>query len=709
MKYEPGNLRHLFDPRSIAIIGASSNPRKLGHSTMQNILASGYKGEVHPVNPKGGEVCGLDAAKSILDLKGKVDVAAVVIPAKFTPQAVRECADAEVKFCIVMTSGFSEVGNAEVEREFVSYARKRGMRILGPNVFGIYTSRADLNFTFGPKNIRKGSMAIITQSGALGVAMLGKSAVENIGLSAIVSVGNKSDLSESDLVEYLMEDDLTRVIFIYIEGVKDGARLVRVLRKATTKKPVIMIKSGRSKRGAIAASSHTGSLAGADDVFDDIMRQCGVIRAESVAEAFDWAKTLAVSPVPGGPGSVIVTNGGGVGVMTADACEKYGVELLDDQVLLEEVFSPVMPDFGSYKNPVDITASGEKGDYDRALDAALETNGIDSVIALYCETAQISADDLKAMINRTHGRYVDGGKPVVYSLVGGATTEEAILALRESDAPVYADVYDAASAMGALYAHRRNCDKPLEHPTEVDIDEKLINEIVDKSIKVGRYGLPSVDAQKIMKAAGIAPPKHRLARSLSEAVEAAKNIGFPVVMKIVSKDILHKSDAGGIALDLQTEDEVVDAYQAIMQSSRRYRSQAVIDGVEVAEMVKSGLEVIIGARRDNAFGPIVMFGLGGIYVEVMKDVVFRAVPASRNEINRMIKEIRSYPLLLGVRGEKRKDVSSIVNVIERIGRVVECCDRITDIEINPLVVYEDGRGCKAIDARILLKREDDKR
>jgi len=696
------NIEYLFEPRSVAVIGASQNKAKIGYRIVENIVSHGYQGAIYPVNPKGGNVLGNKIYPELSQIPGEVDLAVIAIPARFVFDAVKDCAEKGVKHLVIITSGFSEVGNTKEENKIVQFAREHGMRVLGPNIFGIYSSAVSLDATFGPGGILPGHVAIVTQSGALGIAMIGKTTAELLGLSALVSVGNKSDIDESDLLEYLAKDDATKVILLYIEGVKQGDRLVEMLKQVTRKKHVIVVKAGRSKRGAMAAASHTGSLAGTDEIFDSVMRQCGVLRAESVQEAFDWARFLADSPLPKGREAVIITNGGGIGVMTTDACEKYGVDLYDDQKTLKETFSKVMPDFGSSKNPVDLTGQATVQDYERAMEAALANDEMHAVLSLYCETALFDAEELAPVLKKEYRRY-RGKKPIVLSLFGGATVESITRELRNEGIPVFSDVYDAVSCLGALYRSWRNLNAPVESAEKVEIDTGAVETILDRARAEKRRSLLANEARGMAEILGLDTPQALLATNLDEAVQAAKQIGYPVVMKIVSKDIIHKSDAGGVALDLVNKEEVVDAYQAIMRSCRSYKKDAVIQGVEVVEMVRPGVETIIGARQDGSFGPIVMFGLGGIYVEVMKDVSFRAAPISHKEANDMIAGIRSYPLLLGVRGEKRKDIDAIAKVAIKLGNLVERCRDITDIEINPLIVYDHGKGVKAVDIRVLFR------
>ncbi len=703
MKTEHGDIRNLFEPKTFAVIGASHDPKKIGYTIVKNLVSGGYRGRILPVNPAGGEILGNRVYGAIEEIEQPIDVASIVIPAKFVVDAVRRCAG-RVKYLQIITSGFSEIGNHAEENEIIAIARDAGMRVLGPNIFGMYSAAASMNSTFSAGGIQPGSVAILTQSGALGIAMIGRTAVENIGLSAIVSTGNKCDIDETDLLSYLIEQEETKVILMYIEGVKNGDRLIPMLKKAALSKPVVVIKSGRSKRGAMAAASHTGSLAGADNIFDAVIRQCGVLRAESLEEAFNWCKFLSASPSRKPGRSVIVTNGGGIGVMATDACEKYGIELFDDQEVLNEVFSPATPAFGSTKNPVDITGGAMAGDYEMALTAPAISESMEATIALYCETATFDSENLVPMIRKTYARHVEAGKPVTYAIVGGESVEKALDKLRKENVPVYGDVYQAVSCLGAAFRHLRFRDDFTDGFDLADIQVGRIESVIDSVLASGRSFLLADEGQEVMKAAGIGVPKSTTARSLREAIIAAQDIGFPLVMKVVSRDIIHKSDAGGIALGLDDVDEVMSAYEAIMHNCRRYDPNAVIDGVELAEMAPQGVELVAGAVRDPAYGPIVMCGLGGVYVEVMKDVSFRSFPLNRKEARSMLQEIRSYPLLLGVRGEKRKDIEGVVDMIIKVGTILLKCGRITDIEINPIRVYDHDTGLKALDVRILLKK-----
>ena len=701
------DLRYLFEPRSVAVIGASRNPEKIGYRILSNIIHGGYGGEVYPVNVKGGEILGKKVYRSIEEIDNEIDLSIIAIPAPYVYDAVKSCASANVKFIIIITSGFSEIGNRKEEEKIVEFARSHGMRILGPNVFGLYSANASLNASFGPSDIMPGKIAIISQSGALGGAMIGKSAADGIGLSAIVSVGNKADLDEADLLEYFRKDKRTRVVLMYIEGVKNGEKLIKSLKAMPKDKHVVVIKSGRSKRGALAAASHTGSLAGSDEVFDGVADQCRILRAESIEEAFNWCRVLANSPIPKGDNSVIITNGGGFGVMCADACEKYNVPLLGDTNLLKKIFKDVIPEFGSFKNPIDLTGQAGPKEYMLSLEKALKTRDIDSVLALYCETGIFDSSFIRDVIVKITEEY-RGKKPILFSTLGGEDMGKIVADLRKKGILIFDDVYDAASGMGALYRRKMYIEE-MEHEEPappIEFDAEAIREIISSALKEGRTLLLANEAKKLMELVGIPVPEWRVARNLDEAIRFSEEIGYPVVLKVVSEDIVHKTDAGGVALNIEDREEVIDAYQAIMRNCKSRFPRARIRGVEVCKMVPKGIETITGCTTDRSFGPVVMFGLGGIYVEILKDVSFRAVPITLTDAKKMVRSIKSYPLLLGARGEKKRDIPAIIDTLLKLSKLMETVREISDIEINPLMVYEHGSGVMAVDVRVILGRRE---
>lgn len=692
------DFKYLFNPRHVAVIGASHKEGKIGYTVLSNIIKSGYRGNIYPINPKGGEILGKKVYTDIFSIEGGVDLALIVVPASIAVNAVEECARKGVKFAIVITSGFSEIGNIDAEREMVDKAREYGMRILGPNVFGIYSASSSINATFGPSKIHPGNIAVISQSGALGIAMIGKTAEENMGLSTIVSIGNKADITEADIMTYVFNDEITKVIFLYIEGLENGREFMELAKNKPDNMKIVAIKAGRSKVGARAVASHTGSLAGSDRIFDAALKQSGVLRANSLEDGFNWVATLAACPRPAGDNVVIITNGGGIGVLAADACEKYGVKLTGDMELLKKTFEGVIPKFGSYKNPVDLTGQAGGGEYREALERALKEDNIHAVIALYCQTDMTPLEPLMDTFLEMQEKY-GRKKPIIYSLFGGEGTNKILEELKGKGIPAFEDVEDAISSLNALYKAYE--EKEEDEIQTIDIDEYEIKRVIKSVVDDGRHQLLGTEAKEVMMAAGMNVPPFKVAKSIEEAVEAAEEIGYPVVMKVVSEDIVHKTDIGGVLLDIDNEKEVVEGYEAILRNCRQYAPKANIRGVEIAKMVPKGVETIVGATTDPSFGKVLMFGLGGIYVEVLKDVAFRVAPVSKREISRMMREVGSYPLLLGVRGESRRDINSVADAIYRIGILVSRFPEISELDINPLVVYE--KGAKVLDARINIE------
>ncbi|RLF43519.1 MAG: CoA-binding protein, partial [Thermoplasmata archaeon] len=601
------DLKYLFNPRHVAVVGASHKEGKIGHTVLKNIVESGYKGKVYPINPKGGEILGIKVHESISSIDGEIDLALIVVPASIAVSAVEECAKKGVKFAVVITSGFSEIGNIGAEKEMAEKARANGMRILGPNVFGIYSASAPINATFGPSKIRPGNIAVISQSGALGIAMIGKTADENMGLSTIVSIGNKADITEADIMSYVFNDEITKVIFLYIEGLENGREFMDLVKKKPDDMQIVAIKAGRSKVGARAVASHTGSLAGSDKIFDAAFKQVGILRAENLAEGFNWVATLAACPRPAGKNVVIITNGGGIGVLAADACEKYGVNLTSDMELLRRTFEDVMPKFGSYKNPVDLTGQAGGAEYREALERALNEDDIHAIIALYCQTDMTPLEPLMDTFVEMQEKY-GSKKPIIYSLFGGEGTDKILEELKAKGIPAFEDVEDAVSSLKALYmAHEKRKEEEME---EVDMDEERIMKVLQEVEKEGRKQLLGTEAKEIMAAAGIDVPPFKVVKSIDEAVEAAEEIGYPVVMKVVSEDIIHKTDAGGVLIDIDDKKELIEGYEAIMRNCRQNVPKANIRGIEIAKMVPHGVETIVGATTDSSFGKVLMFGLG---------------------------------------------------------------------------------------------------
>jgi len=447
-------LDKLFCPKSIAVIGASKNPKKIGYELVSNILAGGYEGRLYPVNPEGADVMGLKSYTSVKLIPGEVDLAVIAVPAVYVPDTLEECGQKGVKALIVISSGFREVGNTDLEDKLLSIVRKYGMRMLGPNIFGLYYAPSRMNATFGLSRVFPGSIAFVTQSGALGIAMMGWTNLYHIGVSAVVSMGNKADIEESDMLDYFTGDDRTKAVLMYIEGAKDGRRLIDSLKRTTLKKPVVVLKAGRTEKGASAAASHTGSLAGSDKIYEAAFRQSGALRALDLAQAFDWVKLMTMQPPPSNKNCLIITNGGGVGVMAADACEESGITIWPLPEDLQSEFKKLMPVFGNFRNPVDLTGQAYEESYYRSVELALKDNQIGSVIVLYCQTAITDPVAIaKSIVDAYESQRYD--KTVVTSFVGGPQCEEAMRKLDERNIPAYPIPERAVSALAAYYQWQR--------------------------------------------------------------------------------------------------------------------------------------------------------------------------------------------------------------------------------------------------------------
>ncbi len=698
-------LDGLFRPKSVAVVGASTTPGKIGYTVVQNLIESKYAGEIYPVNPGADELLGLKVYASILDIPGEVDAAVVVVPAKFVTQVTDECGKKGVKGLIVITSGFSEVGNHELEEQVVEIANSYGMRVLGPNIVGLLSNSDKLNASFAPFLPLNGKASLVSQSGALLIAIDASTYTRRIGFDKLVSIGNMSDVDFADTVAWLNKDENTSCITLYIEGFKDGRRFIEVSREAT--KPIIALKSGVSVHGAAAAASHTGSLAGTAKVYNAAFQQAGVIQASDLDNLFNRTLALSLQPPMKGDHMLIVTNGGGVGVLATDAAERYDLPLEFAPKDVQAELKTHMPEFGSAKNPVDLTGMAGYEWYVDSIRYAMTHKWVDGLCVLYCETAMTDPENIARGIKQA---VVDAGvtdKPVTVSFVGGEKSEKAMQWLVENGIPAYGAPDIAVNCMAALREYDRlkgMVSDNFEACKSENHDKAM--EIIHHAREDGRSALTEVEAKELFTLYGLPVTPTKLARSEDEAVRLAKEIGFPVVMKIVSPDILHKSDAGGVKVNIKDEKSAREAYQTILKNARDYRADADIHGIAIQEMAPWGTEVILGSVNDATFGPTMMFGLGGIFVEVLKDVTFRVAPVSVNQAMRMFGEIRGAPILAGVRGEAPRDKKALAATIcSYSNMIIDLADEISESDANPVLVYEEGKGAIVVDARVILKKK----
>ncbi len=695
----------LLRPKSVAIIGASTTPGKIGHTVVKNLIESGYEGGIYPVNPTADEILGFKCFASILDIPGTVDTAAITVPAKYVYDVIKDCGKKGVKGLIVITSGFSEVGDIELEEKLVKTAHEYGMRILGPNVVGTLSNSDKLNASFAPFLPLKGSASLVSQSGALLIAIDAITYTRRIGFDKLVSIGNMSDVNFADMVAWLNEDEDTKCITLYVEGLKDGARFIEESAKAT--KPIVVLKAGISQHGAAAAASHTGSLAGSQKVYGAAFQQAGVIQATDLSDLFNCTLALSLEPPMTGENLLILTNGGGVGVLGTDSAEKYGVPLKFAPEEVQEELKKHMPSFGSAKNPVDLTGMAGNDWYYASTKFAFAHDWVDGLVILYCETAMTNPIEIAKAIHKAVTETGIKDKPVTISFVGGKRSDEAMQWLVENGIPAYNAPDLAVRAMGVLREFARLHElKSLQKVDNHPVDKALAKDLISKVRAEGRTSLTEIESKKIFAAYGLPTVKTGIATSEDEAVEMAETTGYPIVMKIVSPDILHKSDAGGVKVNIKDKEAVRAAYNEILKNAKAYKADADIHGIVIQEMAPWGTETIIGSVNDPTFGATVMFGLGGIFVEVMKDVTFRVAPISEKEAINMLNEIRSAPILDGVRGETPRDKEALAHVLAQYAFMIyDLADEIKESDANPVLVYEVGEGVKIVDARIILKEK----
>jgi acetyltransferase len=693
-------LDAFFNPRSVALVGASRDETKLGFAILRNVVESGYRGAVYPINPKADEVLGLKCYPSVLDVPDPIDLAVIVIPDRLVLPALQDCGQKGIPGVIIISAGFREAGLEGVhrERQVTELARKFGMRVVGPNCLGIIDTVIPLNASFAAGMPETGDIAFMSQSGALCTAILDWSLAEGIGFSRFVSLGNKADVEETDLLKAWSDDDATRVIIAYIEGINDGQEFVETARRVTRQKPVIAIKSGTTQAGARAVSSHTGSLAGSERAYDAAFRQSGVLRARSLLDLFDWATAFAWQPLPRGNRLAVVTNAGGPGILASDQIERLGLQLAGLGQETVEKLRHRLPAAANVLNPIDVLGDAGKEVYAFALETALQDPNVDGVIAILAPQVYTPIEETGQVVGQVAARY---DKPVVGCFMGEARMRAGIDALKAHRVPNYSFPERAVAVLRAMADHRDWLARPALEVEPFDVNRERVTELFQKVRAEGRVSLGEAEARQVIDAYGFRLPRSELARTPDEAVALAESISYPVALKLASPDILHKSDIGGVKLRLADATAVRDAFDLIVFRATRFMPEADIWGCLVQEMVAPGREMIVGMSRDPQFGPLVVCGMGGIYVEVLKDVAFRLAPLSRQDAREMLTELRSYQLLRGVRGERPADLEAIADAVVRVAQLVTDFPEIVELDINPLVVHE--KGAVAIDVRLVLR------
>jgi len=697
------NIDVLFNPNSIAVIGASTTRGKLGNDVMRNLIDSGYQGRIYPINPKAGEVLGLKAFRSIKDVPADVDVAVIVIPARFVLKTVEECGEKGVKALVIITAGFKESGHEgqEAEKKLVELAEKYDMVIQGPNCLGITNTAAPYNASFSAGTPRKGTIAFASQSGALMTGILDWSLMEKIGFSKFVSLGNKAHLDEADFIEAFGRDPNSTFLLLYIESVVDGKKFMEACKKVIPTKPIFIVKSGVSEAGARAASSHTGSLAGSDMAYDVAFKQSGVRRAHDMASLFDVASVFDDMNLPTGKRVAIITNAGGPGILTTDACEEGGLEIAQFTSETTEFLKSNLPPAASVNNPIDALGTAAPEDYELCIEASLKDENVDSVLVLLTPQAMTKVTDTAKVIVDAHKKHPD--KPLIAVFMGGNSMIYPRIVLTSGGIPVFDFPERAVHALSELYKYTvsRNRLKNEEIP-KFKADQKKVEKIIADVRKDHRRVLLGSETHAIAEAYDIPVARIRLATTAEEAKSLAEELGYPIVLKIASPDIVHKSDIGGIKVGLQTPEEVETNFNEIMDSAKKHMPDAKIYGIDVQEMAEKGKELIIGCSRDVQFGPLIMFGTGGIYVNFLKDISFRLAPMTRTDASELIMETKMGKLLSGVRGEAPSDIEAIIDTILKISQLVTDFEEIVELDINPAFGYEKGKGVSAVDVKITI-------
>lgn len=701
------SLDGIFSPASVAVIGASNTPGKVGHDIFKNIMKGGYKGTLYPVNPKSKSILCIRTVPTLLDIEDDVDLAMIILTPQLTLRAVEDCVKKGVKGIVIVSAGFREVGpeGFEIETKITGLCREAGIRLVGPNCLGVINPHPSvrLNASFSARMPEPGNISFISQSGALCTAVLDFAADSGFGFSKFISIGNKADVDELDLLKYYHEDPHTNVIMIYMEELRvSGQKFINEVKKITSgdnPTPVLVIKSGKTVAGAAAASSHTGAIAGSEAVYDAIFDEAGIIRVETVNDLFDYAGAFILNKIPRSNRVAIVTNAGGPGIVATDMTETAGLKLAEFDERTREVLASHLPVTANIHNPVDVIGDASMERYENALDAVIKDENVDGAIVILTPQSMTdvigTAEAVVKIAERTP-------KPIACSFMGIIDVSKGVDILQKHHIPTYKFPENAAKALGILYQRSKWLNRQLLKQYEFQHDKATARKIIKDCYERKQFYIGEKDGLDVLKSYGFNTLPTLLAKTEEDAVNTADNVGYPVVMKIVSPQIIHKSDAGGVKVGLKSDKEVRDAFKEIISNAKAFDDKAEIEGVLVQKMALPGQEVILGMNRYPVFGPLIMFGMGGIFVEIFKDVVFRIAPIGRNNAATMVRKVKVFPMLNGFRGKPMSDIESIHQMIVRLSDLVLDNPEIKELDINPLLVHEKGKGTTVADVRIIL-------
>jgi acetyl coenzyme A synthetase (ADP forming)-like protein len=698
------SLDKFFNPESVAIVGASRHEGKVGYEVLTNLIRAGYEGKIFPVNPNADTIEGLKCYATIESIGQTPDLVIIVVPAKIVPAVMKQCARVGVKSVIIVTAGFKEVGpeGRELAQQFTQIAKKAGIRILGPNCLGVIVPSWKFNASFGGDLPEEGSIGYISQSGALLSAILDLARADGIGFSKLVSIGNKADIDELEVIKVLGSDPDTKIIAGYLESISHGDAFVREVERISHNKPILLVKSGVTSAGARAVSSHTGSLAGRDAAYEALFERVGIIRCDSIQSQLGYIQAFANQPLPKGPRVAIITNAGGAGIMAADAIEQAGLvlaELLDETI--DKLAANLPPAAGSH-NPIDVLCDALPKRYEFALDIVLDDPNVDVVLVLLTPQAMTQPTGTAEAIVKIASRKNE--KPILACFLGVRKVEEGIRILRDGKIPYYASPQAAVMTIKAMANYVKWQSRPKRVVKLFAVNRRKVEKIIEQHLCLGTREISEAESKEILQAYGFTTPKASKATTAEQAVNIAQQFGYPVVLKIWSPDIIHKTDVGGVRLGLNSPQEVMDAFDLMMHRIPKEVPDAELLGVLVQEMCISGKEVILGMNRDTHCGPLMMFGMGGTMVEVLKDVSFYLAPLTAEEAKQMLASTKTYQMLKGVRGEEGVDIDTIAEGLQRLSQLATEFPQIQEVEINPYVVGPEGTLPIAVDARISVEK-----
>jgi acetyltransferase len=698
------SLESFFNPSSIAVVGASHKKGKVGYEILTNIISGGYKGRVFPVNKNAEQIEGLKCYPDLESIGQVPELVIIVVPAPAVPEIMTHCGKIGTKAVVIITAGFKEVGEEgkELEEQIIEIAKRAGIRIIGPNCLGLIVPTNKLNASFGGDMPLPGSIGYLSQSGALLAGILDLARDEQIGFSKLVSFGNKADIDELDLMMSFGDDEETKVIAGYLESITDGNIFVRRAEKISNKKPILLIKAGTSSAGAKAASSHTGSLAGDDTAYEAVFERAGIIRCNSIQQQLDYALAFAHQPFPRGPSIAVITNAGGPGIIAADSIERQGLNFAQLSRQTVAKLTEVLPSAANLLNPIDVLGDALADRYEFALDVVLDDPNVDIVIVLLTPQAMTQpTETADAIVRIAHKK---PNKPVFTCFIGAQKVEEGIKILRRNGIPSYSSPEFVVSAARVMVDYVRWRARPERVVKLFPVNRRKVENIIEKHLRQGLREVGEAEAKEIIEAYGFVTPKGSIATTAEQAANIADQIGYPVVLKIWSPDIIHKSDVGGVKLGLENAGQVRDAFDLMMYRIPKKVPAAEILGVLVQQMCTGGKEVILGMKRDPRFGPLMMFGMGGTMVEVLKDVSFYLAPLTEEEAKQMLINTRTYKILTGVRGQESVDIDAIAEGLQRLSQLVTEFPQIKELDINPYIVGHEGTVPIAVDARMSVEK-----